>query len=84
MSEDRMSDYLDGLDAAADWQPEGGDWDTIDPTPPAYPEWNRRRVETGLRPGTFTEYLDYVHGRLTADNEPDDREWPAHPYEETN
>jgi len=31
-----MSDYLDALDAAADWQPEGGDWDAIDPTPPAY------------------------------------------------
>ena len=28
-----MSDYLDALDAAADWQPEAGDWD-IDPTPP--------------------------------------------------
>ncbi len=70
----------DGDDTAADWWPEPTD----DPTPLAYPEWNRRRVETGLRPGTFTEYLDYVHGRLTADNEPDDREWPAHPYEETN
>lgn len=52
-----MSDYLDALDAAADWQPEGGDWDAIDPTPPAYPEWNRRRVEAGLQPGTFDEYL---------------------------
>ena len=73
----------DGDDAAADWRPEGGDWD-IDPTPLAYPEWNRRRVADGLPVGTFSEYLDYVHGRFTADNAPDDREWPAHPYEETN
>ena len=77
MSDEREFYYLQEQDAAA------ADWD-IDPTPPAYPEWNRRRVADGLPVGTFTEYLDYVHGRFTADNEPDDREWPAHPYEETN
>jgi len=62
MPEDRMSDYLDALDAAADWQPEGGDWD-IDPTPLAYPEWNRRRTEAGLPAGTFTEYLSEMYPR---------------------
>ena len=72
----------DGDDAAADWQPEGGDWD-IDPTPLAYPEWNRRRVAGGLPVGTFAEYLSSVGGEA-ADNAPDDSDWPAHPYEETN
>ncbi len=43
----------DGDDTAADWWPEPTD----DPTPPAFPEWNRRRAEAGLRPGTFSEYL---------------------------
>ena len=78
-----MSDYLDALDAAADWQP--FDALILDGIAPAsFQEWNQRRVADGLPVGTFTEYLDYVHGRFTADNEPDDREWPAHPYEETN
>jgi len=54
--------YNDLDDAAADWQPEGGDWD-IDPTPLAYPEWNRRRTEAGLPAGTFTEYLSEMYPR---------------------
>ena len=83
MSDEREFYHLQEQDdAAADWQPEGGDWD-IDPTPLAYPEWNRRRTEAGLPAGTFTEYLSSIGG-FSADNAPDDREWPAHPYEETN
>ena len=70
----------DGDAAAADWQPEGGDWD-IDPTPPSFPEWNRRRVAGGLPVGTFAEYLSSIGG-FTADNAPDDREWPAQPDED--
>jgi len=49
-----MSDYLDGLDAAADWQPEGGDWDAY---APSYDEWAVMRLMAGQRPGTFAEYL---------------------------
>ena len=59
MPEDRMSDYLDGIDAAADWWPEPID----DPTPPLFPEWNRRRVAGGLPAGTFTEYLSEMYPR---------------------
>lgn len=77
MPEDRRDDYLDDIDAAADWWPEPID----DPTPPSFPEWNRRRVAGGLPAGTFTEYLADIGG-FTADDAPDDREWPAHPYEE--
>lgn len=77
-----MTPYLSpysGDDPAADWWPEPTD----DPTPPAFPEWNRRRVAGGLPVGTFAEYLSSVGGEA-ADNAPDDSDWPAHPYEETN
>ncbi len=76
MSDEREFYYLQEQDAAA------ADWD-IDPTPPAFPEWNRRRVAGGLPVGTFAEYLSSVGGEA-ADNAPDDSDWPAHPYEETN
>ena len=76
MSDEREFYYLQEQDAAA------ADWD-IDPTPLAYPEWNRRRVADGLPVGTFSEYMSSIGG-FSADNAPDDREWPAHPYEETN
>ena len=55
MSDEREFYYLQEQDAAA------ADWD-IDPTPPAYPEWNRRRVEAGQPVGTFTEYLSSIGG----------------------
>ena len=73
-----MTPYLSpysGDDPAADWWPEPTD----DPTPPAFPEWNRRRVAGGLPVGTFTEYLSEIAGRFTADDAPDDRQWPAQP-----
>lgn len=76
MSDEREFYYLQEQDAAA------ADWD-IDPTPLAYPEWNQRRVADGLPVGTFSEYMSSIGG-FSADNAPDDREWPAHPYEETN
>jgi len=75
-----MSDYLDALDAAADWQP--FDALILDGIAPAsFQEWNQRRVADGLPVGTFSEYVSSIGG-FSADNAPDDREWPAHPYEE--
>lgn len=52
----------DGDDAAADWFPEAAGWDS-DPTPPAFPEWNRLRQEAGQPAGTFTEYLSEIAPR---------------------
>ena len=51
MSDEREFYYLQEQDAAA------ADWD-IDPTPPAYPEWNRRRVEAGQPVGTLKVSFD--------------------------
>ena len=50
----RMADYLDDLDTAADWQPEGAGWDGF---PLSYDEWIALRLLAGLAAGTFTEYL---------------------------
>ena len=49
-----MSDYLDALDAAADWTPEGG-------YAPSFDEWNALRVALGRPAGTFTEYLEDIN-----------------------
>ena len=58
----------DGDDTAADWWPEPTD----DPTPPAFPEWNRRRTEAGLPAGTFTEYLSEMYPRRDGAQESND------------
>ena len=72
MSDEREFYHLQEQDdAAADWTPEGGDWD-IDPTPLAYPEWNRRRTEAGLPAGTFTEYLSEMYPRRDGAQESND------------
>ena len=53
MPEDRMTDYLDTIDAAGDF------WTvtTDDQHAPGYDEWNALRLSQGQRMGTFTEYM---------------------------
>ena len=50
-----MSDYLDGIDAAADWQPEGGYEHA-----PSFDEWNARRLLAGQLVDTFEEYVTAI------------------------
>ena len=52
MYEDRLSDYLDGIDA--EWYPEAAGWDGY---PPSYDEWSAARLLSGLSAGTFDDYL---------------------------
>lgn len=54
MPEDRAMEYLDALDAAADWQPEGGDWDAY---APSYDEWDAMRLSAGQPAGDWDAYL---------------------------
>ncbi len=56
MPEERERDYLNDLDAAADWTPEG------DGFPPSFDEWNALRAHAGREPGDFTEYLSTLRG----------------------
>ncbi len=52
MNDERIDEYLrglDGLDAAAEWWPEGA--------MPSFDEWNARRMAAGLPAGTLDEYL---------------------------
>ena len=55
MPEDRMINYLDTLDAAADF------WTITDPATdrhaPGFDEWNVLRLSQGQRMGSFTEYM---------------------------
>lgn len=57
-----MSDYLDALDAAADWTPEGG-------YAPSFDEWNALRLSQGQRMGTFTEYMRDIAPLLAQETE---------------
>ena len=53
-----MSDYLDALDAAADWQPLDA---LLDAYAPSYDEWDAMRLSAGQPAGTFTEYLEDIN-----------------------
>ncbi len=57
-----MSDYLDALDAAADWTPEGG-------YAPSFDEWNALRLSQGQRMGTFTENMRDIAPLLAQETE---------------
>ena len=63
----RMADYLDGIDAADDWTPEGAGWDGFSPS---YDEWIALRLLAGLAAGTFTEYLAAIGGEAADDYQP--------------
>ena len=59
MSDERKFYHLQEQDdAAADWQPEGGDWDAY---APSYDEWDAMRLSAGQPAGTFTEYLEDIN-----------------------
>ena len=58
-NDNRMADYLAGLDTAADWSPEGAGWDGY---PLSYDEWNARRLVNGEMAHSFTEYLAAIKG----------------------
>jgi len=59
MTDDRLDEYLRGLDReeAADWLPASSGY------APGFDEWNAARIAAGLTGGTFTEYLQSInHG----------------------
>lgn len=53
MPEERLIEYLDGIDGGS-WTPEGGAY------APSYDEWNAMRVLAGHLAGTFNEYLEDI------------------------
>lgn len=53
-NDDRIDDYLAGLDTAADWTSES------DTFPLSFDEWNALRLATGQQPATRGDYLDYL------------------------
>lgn len=61
VNDGHTADYLDEQDAAADWTP-GGIW--TDGFAESYDEWNAIRGNTGLGPGTYTEYLEAIGAHL--------------------
>lgn len=85
MPEDRMSEYLAGLDGSSTGLPYTH-IAALDSYAPSYDEWAVTRLMAGETPGTFAEYLreiapDLDRGVAANDAMPDDSEWPAHPYE---
>ena len=58
MPEDRMTDYLDTIDAAGDF------WTvtTDDQHAPGFDEWNALRLSQGQRPATFTQAITPLSG----------------------
>ena len=67
MPEDRMTDYLDTIDAAGDF------WTvtTDDQHAPGFDEWNALRLSQGQRMGTFTEYMRDIAPLLAQETESD-------------
>lgn len=56
MSDERIDDYLRGLDdAAADYRPEWDDRHAL-----SCDEWNARRVADGQAVGTMAEYIESI------------------------
>ena len=60
MYEDRLSEYLDTQDDAADF------WTITDPASdehaPGFDEWLALRLSNGQKLGDFAEYLADIHG----------------------
>lgn len=67
MSDERIDDYLDTIDAAADF------WTITDPDSdahaPGFDEWNALRLSQGQRMGTFTEYMRDIAPLLAQETE---------------
>ena len=59
MPEERMADYLDGLDAAAEWFSIDA---LLDAYAPGFDEWNAIRIATGQPVGEWGDYLADIGG----------------------